>query len=135
MIKEKVGSYIAVSRIDGRAGARVFGLKPSMAKQFKGTLFRVGDALIPVQSDGRINIPKDVMNAIGTTGTDGRKRVTITYTSATERDGTRKFSAFINKPLAKDKNRKTGWKVTKPRQKTKRGLKPSDSGDYTWSPM
>lgn len=127
------GSFIVKARVDGRGGARVFGLKPELTKHFIGNVFRIGGKDIKVTTDGRINIPKVIMDKHGITGTDGRKRISITYSSNTNRAGKQTFGGFVNKPLAKDKNRSNNWRTMTPRKKTKRGLKPKDSPDYNWS--
>lgn len=130
------GSFIVRQRSDGRGGARPFGLEVGIGQSFVGKYFNIGGKNVKVTTDGRLNISKAIMEKHGIIGKDGRKRVTITYASTESRSGKekRKYAGFIHKPLAKDKNRKNGWKVTMPRQKTKRGLKPAESGDYTWSP-
>lgn len=131
-----MGSFIVTARSDGRGGSRPFGVEPKKSESFIGKLFNIGGRDIKVTTDGRLNIPKKIMDSFGITGKDGRKRITITYTSTGKMPGKeRKYAGFINKPLAKDKNRKNGWKVTQPRLKTKRGLKSADSGDYNWSPV
>lgn len=133
--KEKVGSYIIKARSDGRGGARPFGLKPQVSKHFIGSMFNLGGKQYKVTTDGRINIPKKVMNDLGITGDDGRKRITMTFASSPDQARDEKtFGMFANKPLAKDKNRPNNWKVVMPRQDTKRGLKPKDGVDYNWSP-
>lgn len=128
-----MGSYIVRARIDGRGGGRVFGLIPKLSKHFIGKMFRIGDTDIPVTTDGRINIPKEIMDRHGILGVDGRKRITITYSSNTNREGDMTYGAFVNKPLSKDKNRDNNWRTVTLRKKTKRGLKPKDSPDYNWS--
>lgn len=129
------GTFIIAARNDGRGGVRVFGLSPQASKGMVGKSFHIGDKVIKITTDGRINIPKSIMNDYGITGNDGRKRVTISFSSTSKRKGERRFAGYINKPLARDKNRKNGWKVISPRKKTDRALKPSDSRDYNWSPV
>jgi len=133
MKNETVGSYIVKARVDGRGGARVFGLSPELTKKFIGKSFTLGNKSYKVTTDGRINIPKAVMNKYGILGTDGRRRVSITWTSQWNRKKEVTYAGFINKPLAKDKNRSPNWRITKPRKITKRGLKPADGVDYNWS--
>lgn len=128
------GSFIVKARVDGRGGARVFGLNPELTKSFIGKTFNIGGKNLKVTTDGRVNIPKKIMNEYGITGNDGRKRVTITYSSKIDRASKRSYAGFVNKPLAKDKNRSNNWKTATPRKKTVRGLKPKDSPDYNWSP-
>lgn len=134
MTSDKVGTYIVKARNDGRGGARVFGLNPELTKKFIGKQFQIGNKSYKVTTDGRINIPKSIMNKYGIMGNDGRRRVSITWSSQWNRKKEVTYAGFVNKPLAKDKNRTPNWKVTKPRKTTKRGLKPSDGVDYNWSP-
>lgn len=134
MNAEKVGYYIVKARVDGRGGARVFGLKPELTKHFIGNLLNIGGKDYKVTTDGRVNIPRAIMDKYGVLGNDKRRRIVITYASKTDRQGKRTFAGYVSKPLAKDKNRASNWKVAYPRKKTDRALKPADSGDYNWSP-
>ena len=66
--------YIVRARSDGRAGMPMFGLSTKQAKSFAGQKVHIGDREVTVGRDGRINIPKDIMETYGVVGDDGRRR-------------------------------------------------------------
>ena len=67
--------YIVRARADGRAGMPMFGLSTKQAKSFAGQKVHIGHRVLTVGRDGRINIPRDIMNTYGVKGADGRQRV------------------------------------------------------------
>ena len=73
--------YIVRARADGRAGMPMFGLSTKQAKSFAGQKVHIGDRVLTVGRDGRINIPRDIMNTYGVKGADGRQRLSITFAS------------------------------------------------------
>jgi len=73
--------YIVRARSDGRAGMPMFGLSGPRAKSFAGQTVHIGDRKVTVGRDGRINIPKDIMETYGVVGDDGRRRLSINFAS------------------------------------------------------
>lgn len=134
-----MGTYIVEARTDGRGGARPFGLSAAQSKHFAGTFFQIGDKNIKVTTDGRINIPKKIMKEWGTTGDNGRQRISVQYKSIGGKKGSKHtgqyYSAVV--PLLKsNRNLKTGMKVVKFRERKRGKLMPADIPDAIgWSPV
>ncbi len=119
---------------DGRGAARPFG---TFSKAQYGEHVYVGDRSIPVAKDGRLIIPKSIMEEYGTPGPDGRNRIVIDFSSSpSDRTGKREYAARVILPTKEDLQSKTGDKPkrTKIRRPTDR-LMPSDSPDMEWSAL
>lgn len=148
-----MATFIVSQRIDGRGGIKPFGTygtNQAGSKVDIGLQNKNGSPkLMTVTKDGRVNIPKSVFDKVGIKGKDGRKRISITFSTAGGTDGWNDVKAIAQKPLSIDKNlntydRQTKFRTTK-QQASGNGdisdldyegeeLKPSDSGDYNWSP-
>lgn len=124
-----MSTFIVKARSDGRGGIKPFN---TYTKAQKGAYVTIGDTKIKVTSDGRLNIPKSVMDKYGITGDDGRKRIGITFTTGGGKEGWKDVKALVLKPQEKDKNGKQGTTIKK--AGSQGGvLKPVDGSDYTWS--
>jgi len=127
--------YIVRARSDGRAGMPMFGLSTKQAKSFAGQKVHIGDRVLTVGRDGRINIPRDIMNTYGVKGADGRQRLSITF--ASDSDGNLGVLAYTPPPHQMDAA--TG-DVTRPYKgldvyDDEVTLEPSDGPDFNWSPL
>ena len=103
---------IVVARKDGRGGIKPFG---TYGKRQKGASVQIGNKKYKVTSDGRVNIPKKIMDKWGRTGHDGRKRIAIDFASkpSTSKKGKasnhwKELAATISKPGMESKDSKTG---------------------------
>jgi hypothetical protein len=113
----------------GRGHIKMFG---SFGPEQRGETVLIGGKTYSVTSDGRVSIPKSVMNAYGVNNENGRKTI-IARCSYNHTDG---FAVQVLKPksappvgakshtLAKMKHVKLGVENV---------LAPSDSGDWTFS--
>lgn len=124
-----MSTYIVRARSDGRGGMKPFG---SYSKAQKGAYVTIGDTKIQVTSDGRVNIPKSVMDKYGTVGSDGRKRIGITFSSSGGKEGWKNVKALVYKPPERAKDQKQGSILTQP-PAAGGVLKPSDGQDFSWS--
>src|SRR5690606_41053304 len=88
--------YIVRARSDGRAGMPMFGLSGPRAKSFAGQTVYIGDREVTVGRDGRINIPKDIMETYGVVGDDGRRRVSINFASDRSEEHTSELQSREN---------------------------------------
>ncbi len=127
--------YIVRARSDGRAGMPMFGLPTKQAKSFAGQTVHIGDRELTVGRDGRINIPKDIMNEYGVKGADGRQRLSINFAS----DSKGNLGVLAYAPPHHQKDAQTG-DVTRPYkgldvEDDEVILEPSDAPDFNWSPL
>ena len=127
--------YIVRARSDGRAGMPMFGLSGSRAKSFAGQTVYIGDREVTVGRDGRINIPKDIMETYGVVGDDGRRRLSINFAS----DGQGNLGVLVYTPPPHQKDAQTG-DLTRPYKGLNVYdddfiLEPSDGPDFNWSPL
>ncbi len=119
---------------DGRGAPRPFG---TFSRKQYGEYVYIGDRKIPVAKDGRIIIPKRIMDEYGLEGPDGRKRVVVDFASSPEyRTGKQEYAARIILPLPEDLTADTGDKpkrtvIHKPSDR----LIPRDSPDMDWSAL
>jgi len=124
-----MSTFIVRARSDGRGGIKPFNTYTSAQA---GAYVTIGDTRIKVTSDGRMNIPKSIMDKYGITGDDGRKRVGITFTTGGGKNAWKDVKAMVLKPLEKDRDGRQGTTIKK--AGSQGGvLKPSDGSDYTWS--
>ena len=141
MKQNKTESYttpiIVVARSDGRGGIKPFG---TYGKQQAGAKVFVGEKSFTVTKDGRVNIPKSIMDT-GIKGSDGRMRISIGFRAESKEaagiDRWKSVKSIIVKPSKEDKNAVHGDKITKFRLNRKgknADLKPLDTKDYNWSP-
>jgi len=127
--------YIVRARSDGRAGMPMFGLSKKRAKSFAGQTVHIGDRKVTVGRDGRINIPKDIMETYGVVGDDGRRRLSINFAS----DGQGNFGVLAYTPPPHQKDARTG-DLTRPYRALdiyddEVILELSDGPDFNWSPL
>ncbi len=122
--------YTIRARSDGRAGMLMFGLPKKDAMKFAGETVYIGDRKVAVGRDGRINIPKDIMDTYGVTGDDGRKRLNISFASDSEGN----LGVLAYTTGESQKNAVTG---TRARKQTviRDYLEPEDAPDFNWSPV
>lgn len=126
-----MSTYIVRERADGRGGLRPFN---SYTSGQKGAKVLIGDKRYTVTSDGRVNIPKSVMQKYGIKGDDGRLRVAMTFTTPKlqNKDGWKKPVAKVTTPPLEYKNADQGSVIKKGYISIKT-LKPSDGSDFNWS--
>ena len=86
---------IVTARSDGRGGFSPF---VKHAKSHAGETVYVGGVGRKVSSDGRVNIPKALMEQVGVQGADGRYRVAVETGARTDEDGKVEVGLFITKP-------------------------------------
>ena len=129
ILMSELHRFIVVARVDGRGGYRPFG---AYRKGQAGARVSIGNKSYRVGRDGRVNIPKSVMDK-GLTGFDGRKRVTIEFASSPGKEGWRDVGAVIGTPDDTHTTSRTGDLVGRYEELTDE-LEPSDSSDYNWSP-
>jgi len=122
--------FVVTARSDGRGGFRPFGTYS--AKQ-AGAMVSIGSKSYKVGRDGRVNIPKAMMESMGILGADGRRRVTIEFASSKGIDGWKKLGAVVGKPPEHLKDATTG-DILGRKLVMQDILEPYDSGDYSWSP-
>jgi len=122
--------YIVRARSDGRAGMPMFGLSGPRAKSFAGQTVHIGDRKVTVGRDGRINIPKDIMETYGVVGDDGRKRLNISFASDSEGN----LGVLAYTTGESQKNAVTGTRARK-QTDIRDYLEPSDAPDFNWSPV
>lgn len=73
-----------------------------------GAMVDIGGKKYKVTPDGRVNIPKKVMNDWGIKGDDGRMRVAITFSTRPGKDHWKRVGSTISTPGRESKNAKTG---------------------------
>ena len=122
--------YTIRARSDGRAGMSMFGLPRKDAMKFAGETVYIGDRKVAVGRDGRINIPKDIMDTYGVTGDDGRKRLNITFASDSEGN----LGVLAYTTGESQKNAVTGTRARK-QTDIRDYLEPEDAPDFNWSPV
>ncbi len=121
--------FIVSARIDGRGGIHPFG---TYGKSQSGSKVDIGGKTYTVTKDGRVNIPKSIMDK-GIKGKDGRMRLAIQFSTQNGIEGWKNVKAITSKPLKIDANKITGDKVSKHRLKDRDELLPKDSGEVNWS--
>ena len=125
--------FIVSARSDGRGGFRPFG---SYGKAQAGASVSIGERRYAVGVDGRVNIPKSIMQQYGVKGDDGRMRISVEFATQSGADGWSEVGGVVSRPSILDKNTATGAiagkiSVSDP---SFAALEPYDSGDYNWSP-
>lgn len=127
---------IVTARADGRGGIKPFG---KYGKKQAGAMVQIGDKKYKVTKDGRVNIPKRVMNNYGVTGKDGRKRIAINFSTkpgTKTKENWKNVAAVISVPDKASRNLKTGTRplVGDPEQyDDSDDLMPETEEDYAWS--
>lgn len=125
---------IVRARKDGRGGMRPFG---KYGKAQAGAMVDIGGKKYKVTKDGRVSIPKKIMNNWGIKGNDGRMRIAIDFSTKRGKNHWNKVAATISTPGQESKNGKTGaialydfddigFPITDE-------LLPESDEDYTWS--
>lgn len=123
-----MSTFFVTQRSDGRGGIKPFG---TYGKEQAGAKVSIGDRQLTVTSDGRVNIPKDIMEKYGT-GESGKKSIGITFTSDGGKDGWKDVKGGVVTPK---ETGKTGQKVKFDRGDKPDVVVPSDSGESNWSPI
>lgn len=118
-----------VADTSGRGHIRMFG---SFGAKQRGETVTIGGRSYKVTSDGRVSIPKSIMNAYGTPNEKGRQVITARC-SYNARNG---FSVQALKPkTAPPPNTKTHTlaRLKNVKKGTENVLNPSDNGDWVFS--
>jgi len=127
-----MGAFTVVARADGRGGLKPFGTYG--AKQ-AGAMVRIGDKDYKVTTDGRVNIPKSIMDTYGELNKQGRRVINIKFKTAPGKDHWKQVDAEIKRPDKSTVGQRTG---SKPRKMNIKDyvdeLQPKDSNDGSWSP-
>lgn len=126
-----MSTYIVKERSDGRGGIKPFN---SYNKRQSGASVMVGNKKLKVTSDGRVNIPKSIMQQYGIKGDDGRLRIAMTFATDGGKNGWKDVGGIVVNPPERAKNLGNGDILTNPPAKNTR-LAPSDGPDYSWSPV
>jgi len=129
---------IVRARTDGRGGVKPFG---TFSKHQAGAMVQMGNREYKVTKDGRVNIPKKIMDKYGVSGKDGRKRIAINFStkpSTKKAPHWKSVAAVIAKPDIKSKDLKTNnapvyTRYIKPEFDISEELIPETEGDFTWS--
>jgi hypothetical protein len=122
---------IVVARNDGRGGVHPFG---TYKKGQAGYTVAIGDKKYTVGKDGRLNIPKKVMDEYGIIGKGGRRTIEIVFAWHGEGGALADVGATIATPHPDMKNAETG-DIARGFADEPHLLEPADSGDYNWSPL
>lgn len=124
-------NFTVVARSDGRGGIKPFGVYG--AKQ-AGAKVTIGDKEYKVTSDGRVNIPKAIMDKYGIENSEGLKVVNIRFATRPGKDNWKNVIAEIKTPTEDNKDKKTGEIAVKQRiGKDRNELEPKDSSDINWN--
>lgn len=121
---------IVTAKKDGRGMIAPFG---TFGKPQAGANVTIGEKSYKVTKDGRVNIPKKIMET-GIKGDDGKYRISIGFASEKGKEGWKSVKTVIVKPDNVDKNTNTGQKIKRFDEKRPDDLVPSDIPDYSWSP-
>jgi len=124
-------TFIVRERSDGRGGIKPFN---TYSKKQSGAEVRIGDHVYHATKDGRVNIPKHIMQEYGVKGTDGRLRIGIQFSTKAGVDGYKHVSAVVKKPPASLKDAKQGTPQRRFRERGRTVLNPSDFAEHNWSP-
>ena len=95
---------IVVSRADGRGGLRI---PVQHSKDFAGKRFSIAGKALTITTDGRVNIPKSVMEKYGSRMPDGRYALAVDVGYRHD-DGRLKVGGYINELGKVETNYKTG---------------------------
>ena len=122
---------MVTARSDGRGGIRPFG---TYGKAQAGYSVQVGHQTLQVGRDGRVNIPKAVMERYGVLGDDGRRRIEVVFAWHRQGADVPDVGATVATPTYEMRNAKTGDTARGFAEETNL-LEPEDSRDYNWSPL
>ena len=88
-------NFYVTQRSDGRGGIRPFG---NYSKGQAGAEVKIGEQIYKVTTDGRVNIPKSIMEKYGV-GEPGKKSIGISFSAARKTEGGwRNVSAVVYTP-------------------------------------
>jgi len=99
---------IVVSRADGRGGLRIPAQHP---KDFAGARFAIAGKTFAITTDGRVNIPKSIMQKYGSRMPDGRYALAVDVGYRYD-DGKFRVGGYINELGKVETNYKTGDTIT-----------------------
>jgi len=122
---------MVTARSDGRGGIRPFG---TYSKAQAGYTVQIGGQTLKVGRDGRVNIPKAVMERYGIIGDDGRRRVEAVFAWHRQDADVPDVGATIATPAYDMRNAATGDTAVGFAEDEDL-LEPEDSRDYNWSPL
>ena len=122
------GSFIVVAKTSGRGMIKPFGV---YGKQQAGAMVRIGDNSYKVTPDGRVNIPKKIMETYGKPNADGRNVIQMNFRSERGKTGWKQVTSMVSQPSEGNINKKTGDKTHKYNLNPDIDeLIPSDSPDF-----
>lgn len=128
-------NFIIVARSDGRGGFYPFG---TYGAAQAGANVEIGNKIYKVTTDGRVSIPKSIMERYGELNAEGRRVIHAqfrTQRAANPKDTWRNVQLAIKRPSPLDINKTTGSKPSQARRD--RGdddeLLPRDGRDQNWS--
>lgn len=124
-----MSNIIVVARADGRGGCKPFG---TYSKEQAGSMVTIGAKDYKVTSDGRVNIPKSIMEEYGRKGTDGRNRIEIHFATESGKDYWKNVKTQIGKPVERYKDAKTGMPVKRLTEKREEILTAVGGDTYAW---
>lgn len=115
------------ARADGRGGFSPFRTHPSA---HAGEEVAIGNKFVKVSSDGRVNIPKALMEQVGTKGADGRYRVVVETGARTDPERGKHYGLYVTSVPAGYENAPTGTVVPDKIEFVGNVIHPSDTVDY-----
>ena len=130
MVLPPLQRFVVVARSDGRGGFRPFG---TYSAAQAGAKVNIGNRYFTVGKDGRVNIPRSIMDEWGIKGTDGRMRVTVEFSAKAGKDGWREVATAVSRPTEAFKDAQTGDIIDRGVW-LEDALEPVDVGEYNWSP-
>ena len=99
---------IVVSRVDGRGGLRI---PAQHSKDLAGARFAIAGKTFAITSDGRVNIPKSIMEKYGSRLPDGRYALAVDVGFRYDADELR-VGGYINELGKVETDYKTGDTIT-----------------------
>lgn len=115
------------ARADGRGGFSPFRTHPSA---HAGEEVAIGNHFVKVSSDGRVNIPKALMEQVGTRGEDGRYRVVVETGARTDPDRGQHYGLYVTSVPAGYENAPSGTVIPERIEFVGDVIHPSDTKEY-----
>lgn len=115
------------ARADGRGGFSPFRTHPSA---HAGEYVAIGNHFVKVSADGRVNIPKSLMEKVGVLGDDGRYRVAVETGARTDPDRGRHYGLYLSTPPESLRNAGSGVVVPEGLPFVGDAILPSDTKEY-----
>lgn len=115
------------ARSDGRGGFIPFRTHSSA---HAGEYVVVGGQPVKVSADGRVNIPKALMEKVGVKGEDGRYRVAVEAGARYDKERGKHYGLFLSTPPAGYENASTGVVIPDEISFVGDVILPSDTVEY-----